>query len=424
MSLPSKAEESRSIIPEPLARPFRAHWWLTPVLVLALGKLTFWAQVASASTTTFLNGGLGYHYKYLDSLFWSSFMTWDSHWYWSIAEEGYPSSLPESPNGQLTHNEWAFYPGWPLLVRAGMALTGGSFPLLALILGTGLSFVAVLMLYRYLETRGSRLLALTATVVLAFTPIGIGLHLAYAEALALALLMGILFALGRERWGLMIVLILALSLTRPIALPLAAVLGVLALVELHHHGRAALRRARTWWLGGLAVLAAASFSFWPLIAALGTDRPDAFLATQGVWRSDSLGSWATVIFGGGEGLITVYRWLALALIVLAYCAFLYPTAKRRMPVEVQLWAFFYVTYLVAALDAGGIDYINASVPRYLLLALLPVLPLVVAVERAPARWRRPLALSTLAAIVAVGVLSNQWMIIYTVLESPIRMIPL
>src|SRR4051812_4638025 len=58
------------------------------------------------------------HPGYLDML-----TNWDGQWYHRVAAEGYPSSLPHGSDGAVSQNTWAFYPVYPGLVRAVMALT-------------------------------------------------------------------------------------------------------------------------------------------------------------------------------------------------------------------------------------------------------------------------------------------------------------
>src|SRR5215468_10288884 len=56
---------------------------------------------------------------------------WDGQWYWRIADSGYPDVLPINAAGNVDQNPWAFYPLFPYLAKAGMAVTGLSFPVVA-----------------------------------------------------------------------------------------------------------------------------------------------------------------------------------------------------------------------------------------------------------------------------------------------------
>ncbi|HZP15116.1 MAG TPA: hypothetical protein VFA96_04785 [Nocardioides sp.] len=42
---------------------------------------------------------------------------WDGQWYELIAKHGYPHSLSAYSNGAVVQNQWAFYPGFPMLCR-------------------------------------------------------------------------------------------------------------------------------------------------------------------------------------------------------------------------------------------------------------------------------------------------------------------
>jgi hypothetical protein len=53
-------------------------------------------------------------------------LMWDATWYRTIAEQGYPATLPVGADGLVQQNAWAFFPLFPMLVRGLMTLTGGS----------------------------------------------------------------------------------------------------------------------------------------------------------------------------------------------------------------------------------------------------------------------------------------------------------
>ena len=82
--------------------------------------------------------------------------SWDSVWYRRIAEGGYPLPLPADPDtGRLTYSAWAFYPGFPLLVR-GLMLTGLPFGVAAVALNLALGALAVVLVWQALPVRAPR----------------------------------------------------------------------------------------------------------------------------------------------------------------------------------------------------------------------------------------------------------------------------
>src|SRR5665647_1444525 len=72
-------------------------------------------------------------------------LMWDASWYREIAEGGYPDMLPTGSDGRVLQSAWAFFPLFPALARALMAVTGAPWqvvaPTLALVAGTGAALV-------------------------------------------------------------------------------------------------------------------------------------------------------------------------------------------------------------------------------------------------------------------------------------------
>jgi len=155
---------------------------------------------------------------------------WDASWYRLIAEEGYPDGLPVGPDGRVPQTAWAFFPLFPALVRAVVAVTGASWdvaaPTLALVLGTAAALVvhrvvAAAVARSSLAPRVGRALPLASVALLGASAAAPVLQVAYTESLALLLLAAVLWCLV-ERWYLAAVpLVLGLGLTRAVALPVA-----------------------------------------------------------------------------------------------------------------------------------------------------------------------------------------------------------
>src|SRR3954454_14093454 len=86
------------------------------------------------------------HPHYLDMV-----RIWDGEWYQRIAEHGYPDGLPHGRNG-VDYNAWAFFPVFPLLVRAVM-VTGLSFSLAASLLNLVAGAGAALVIWKLFSVR-------------------------------------------------------------------------------------------------------------------------------------------------------------------------------------------------------------------------------------------------------------------------------
>jgi hypothetical protein len=128
--------------------------------------------------------------------------SWDGVWYERIARHGYPVPLPADPDtGLLTYSAWAFYPGFPMLVRLLM-LTGLPFLAAAVALNVVLGAAAVLLVWRCLhfalhaQPQPARdRLALAAAALWCLYPATGILLMPYTEALACLLVAGSLLLL-------------------------------------------------------------------------------------------------------------------------------------------------------------------------------------------------------------------------------------
>ncbi|CAN5719980.1 hypothetical protein BH23CHL7_BH23CHL7_08580 [soil metagenome] len=126
----------------------------------------------------------------------SPFVLWDGQWYLRIAQSGYhvEAIYPGPGGGQ---HDYAFPPGWPLLMRT--VSLGGSLPfdLVAVILANLLFIAAAAATWYALAQRFDERTALWATALLAFSPASFVFSMAYSEPLFL-LLAGLYFA---NRYG-------------------------------------------------------------------------------------------------------------------------------------------------------------------------------------------------------------------------------
>lgn len=120
----------------------------------------------------------------------------DGNWYLSIAQLGY-DPRPYSAERQAN---WAFFPAYPLLLRAVARLTG-DMPVAGVLLSTLLLFPALFLLHRAALAFGSDAAAADRTVfyVAAF-PVSYFFSLPLTESLFLLLTVGSFYAAKRERW--------------------------------------------------------------------------------------------------------------------------------------------------------------------------------------------------------------------------------
>ncbi|YAL84013.1 hypothetical protein ACMYYO_04165 [Dermacoccaceae bacterium W4C1] len=288
---------------------------------------------------------------------------WDGEWYRRIAEDGYPQELPRNGEGELQQNEWAFYPLFPMLVRLFMAITGGSFAVvastLALLLGAG----AMVVIATLVKEHVGAFVAICTVAVLSASPPSPTFQLAYTESLALLLLSGFLLAVSRQRWGVAIVLALATGLARPVALPLGLVALVAVIMRWRERQSRPIATGEYLRMAGALVSCGLSGLMWPAIAGWRTGESRAYTDTMATWRAGGeivpFAPWLDNLrLALGEVRGPLLLAVAVALILVAMLG---PWASG-VGVVMRTWTLGYLLYLGAVLDAWTSTY------RYLLFA--------------------------------------------------------
>ena len=139
---------------------------------------------------------------------------WDGQWYWQIATDGYPDEVPRDASGDVIQNVFAFFPLFPMIARALMAISGLGFPVVATLLSFTFGAISTLLLYKLVLRRSDVLGARIAVVCLsAFTCAPVFL-MAYTDALALALVLSVLWCVIREKYVWAAGVLLPLAFTR------------------------------------------------------------------------------------------------------------------------------------------------------------------------------------------------------------------
>ena len=198
----------------------------------------------------------------------SPFLAWDSQWFLSIVRWGYHAP-PLQAGGIDGHYDFAFYPGWPVLLRF---LGGFGVPIApAAVVAANLVFVAALAaIFIVLEHDFGTDAARRGVTLLAFSPAAYVFSMAYSEPLFL-LLTGLYF-LGRTR-PLSPVLAGLAMLTRVTGVAIAASAGVRWL------------RDRRDWPALFAVLAVgAAFVGWWLFIWRLTGDPTGWVKGSPSWQ--------------------------------------------------------------------------------------------------------------------------------------------
>ena len=298
---------------------------------------------------------------------------WDGSWYRHVALEGYPVPIPAQSDGRPTQNAWAFYPLFPGLSRVLMALTGLDFPAVASTLALVSGLGAALLMAALLAERVGQRTAIAAVAVWAAFPASVSLQLAYTESLAMLILCGLLWATIRRQWFLVGALALLLGLTRPIAVPVLAVVAVALFLRFRERGRRPIA-AREYLAGGAALVACGVAGLlWPAAVWAATGSRTGYTDTMAAWRAGGeivpLKPWLWMsewVFRSSEHAQT-YGPVALAAVATTIVVMVLGPWAGALGVELRTWCLAYPAYLGLVLDPF------TSIFRY----LLPLFPLVV-----------------------------------------------
>lgn len=180
----------------------------------------------------------------------SLFMGWDAGWYLSVAENGYPRSVPPG-TGPDAQTSLVFFPGYPLMFKAISGAFNISLRQAAEIVTLFSGAVASVLLWHLARHFTDREAAARAVALLVFFPAAYVLSMAYAEATFLMFVAGCLLALVHRRWTIAGLCAAAAGATRLHGIALAFVCAWAAFV--------AIRDRREW----KSLLA-------PLLAPMGT----------------------------------------------------------------------------------------------------------------------------------------------------------
>ncbi|MFC9926152.1 hypothetical protein [Streptomyces sp. NPDC127190] len=208
-------------------------------------------------------------------------LAWDGRLYTQIAAHGYPGGLSHTPTGEPTGNNLAFFPLFPLLIRAVHTVTRLDFGTAAIV-AANLAFVAALITVDLLLTElyGRRTAAIAVVLLAAAQPMSLVFVMAYSESLFLALSAGTLLAARREAWLTAGAAGLLAGLTRPAGVAAVAALAVAVALSLARTRRPAWRPLTAV---ALACLGTPAYLWW---VGRRAGRPDAwFVIEKAGWNT-------------------------------------------------------------------------------------------------------------------------------------------
>lgn len=301
---------------------------------------------------------------------------WDAQWYWLIAWEGYPQTLPLNDAGQVAENAWAFMPVYAYAAEL-IGLPFGSWGIGALLISLVAGFFACVMLHRLLRERIGSSAALWSVVFFASGPLAALFQVGYAETLFVLLLLISLDLVARRRFGWLYLVIPVMAFTRPGILAFSLYLALYGILRWVRRRRDPLPTREIVHIIALGLLAAVTGLAWQIIAGVVTGDPGAYLATELSWRRNwGVGESAFIPFDGWVQAAQFWfsQWgmpgwlgiIALVILVAAAVVMLFTPQVKRLGADLRLWSASYLLYLLA------VFFPQSSTFRL----LLPLTPLV------------------------------------------------
>jgi 4-amino-4-deoxy-L-arabinose transferase-like glycosyltransferase len=319
----------------------------------------------------------------------------DGVWFIHIANEGY----------RLDNNTPAFFPLYPITLKAGGALLLGNFELAGIALSVLFFFAAMWALYHLVAREFSARTAFYAVVFVSLSPVSFFFQTVYSESLFLLLSVLCFMAVEQRRWPLAGVAGMLATATRLAGVFLLVPMA-LAYLRDRESGDARRDRPLLWFLlvpAGVAVYAA--------YLAVITGEPGTFGSAERAWGRDPALPFLTVwraaaaayhgatylLFGFGipadpayvgETLAFIRRETAIvnlaSFVALAFAVVVIAAAWRRLPLSYSLYA---LALVCLPLLAPRPQVPLMSMPRFVLVAFPVMVGLAVLTERRPVlRW--------------------------------------
>jgi hypothetical protein len=327
-------------------------WWFRVFAVWGLSRILTTGIIQLFASWQARNAWTQAHPDYLTFA-----QLWDSTWYHIIAVSGYPSTLPYDTAGHIQQNAWAFLPGYPLLVRGLMAITGLSWELLSVIVSFLFSLAAAVMFYRLMRLVLPSGTALFSVVLFCVAPLSPILQVSYAESMGLFLVVLALFLLMRRNYIALFPVIALAALTRPTGLALALALGLHVVHRWLTRKKDPFPPVEIVLSIGVTAFALLMGFAWTIIAAAVTGVSNAYAGTELAWRADYVGyqsgllpfsSWFQAAgFWAGQWHIGGFVFVLLGLVIVGFAAVLFVPPVRRLGVDLRLWLASYALYLLA-----------------------------------------------------------------------------
>jgi Dolichyl-phosphate-mannose-protein mannosyltransferase len=252
--------------------------------------------------------------------------SWDGNWYMRIVRLGYPRHVQAHVTYFVDDARAAFFPTYPMLVRAVDKVVPGGDTTAALFTNFVLGAVAILLLGLVARRLYGDQVAAKTMVLGAMFPGSFVLSFAYTEALLLVFAMGCLWCLLTERWVWAGLLAALGTATRPNGLALVLACAVASVI--------AIRQRREWKSLSAPILAPLGFVAFQLWLGHHTGEAGVWFRVQSQAWGEGASYGLTAIRKSFEAFaspLTSPTNIITAASVLAMVLMIYFAWRRRLP---------------------------------------------------------------------------------------------
>ncbi len=291
--------------------------------------------------------------------FLSIWYQWDANWYMSIVTDGYNWVQADQSNV-------AFFPLYPLTIKALGWVLGGRYLLAGLLLSNAFMFGGLVFLYRLVRDDYGDDVARRTVWLLAIFPTSIFFTSLYTESLFLLTGVATFYYARRGRWAMAGVWGLLASLTR--------ITGILLLLPLaweylsqKNFSLRKLRPAALW----LSLVPGGIFAFMAYLY-FGYDRPLAFAETQASgWGHELTPIWSSFTHDISFLVNQSELWVIYELAATLLLGVLTVLAVKKLPGSYTLYMLLSLLFPLASGTTKSMSrYLLAVFPAFILLALL------------------------------------------------------
>lgn len=316
--------------------------------------------------------------------------SWDGHWYLDVVRDGYPHSIMENVTYFVPDARAAFFPLYPMIVRAIDWLIPGGPVSVSLLVNFVLGATFVVLLGATARTFFDLETARKAMIIGAFFPGSFVLSWAYSEAVLLTIAALCLMALHRRQWLLAGLLAALGTAARPNGIALVAACAVAALV--------AIAKDREW--RSLVAPALAPIGFVGFMAFLRhhTDEDWAWFRVQREAWKEGTSFGATAVQKTLEFFVDPFSSPTSALTAASVGAMalaLWAARRYKLPLHYMAYS---LTVLVLMLAPATVT----ARPRFLYTAFPLIIPVARALRDDKEKWWPVTVIALAVGLVAVN----------------------